>query len=49
MGALMGGTPAEAYAVQCQPGAGRATLAVGVALVQPADFVRFSTELAARA
>jgi len=49
MGALMGATPAEAYAVQCQPAAGRATLAVGVALVQPADFVRFSTELAARA
>ncbi|HEY7758607.1 MAG TPA: phage tail sheath subtilisin-like domain-containing protein [Burkholderiales bacterium] len=52
MGALMGAAPGEAYAVQCQPGAphrGRATLAVGVALVEPADFVRFSTELAARA
>ena len=56
MGALMGATPGEAYAVQCRPGAqsqaeavaSRATLAVGVALVQPADFVRFSTELAAR-
>lgn len=56
MGALMGATPAEAYAVQCHPAtlkganaaAGRATLAIGVALVQPAEFVRFSTELAAR-
>ena len=57
MGALMGATSAEAYAVQCHPGvtnqgnaaALRATLAVGVALVQPAEFVRFSTEFAARA
>ena len=57
MGALMGATSAEAYAVQCHPGAmshataaaARATLAIGVALVQPAEFVRFSTELSARA
>ena len=57
MGALMGATPAEAYAVQCHTGAMnrataaavRATLAIGVALVQPAEFVRFSTELSARA